>query len=227
MAVYNKDRRIDADCWYPIGGVLPYAGVAIPDGWLLCDGSEYSSTAEEGKYKELYDVIGTIYGVGSAADSFKVPDCRARFVEGASASYGIGQKIDPKIPAHSHSFSGTAVNSTSAGSHKHTRNTLNFTGNAYCDSNGNTLGTHTGAFSGSVCSGGCGSKDWNCSYGVANVCLKASDNWSGATSEVGTHYHSITAKGTLDNASAHNSTYGKSTTVQPASVCLNYIIRYK
>ena len=223
MEIYHKDRQISSDICYPVGAVLPFAGLTPADGWLLCDGAAY----DKSDYPVLYEVIGDLYNTSATGDTFNVPDLRERFVEGAgTGNYDVGKNVAPSIPSHSHSFSGTAVNSTSSGSHTHTRNTLNFTGNAYCDSNGNTLGTHTGAFSGSVCSGGCGSKDWNCSYGVANVCLKASDNWSGATSEIGTHYHSITAKGTLSKAGDSLAIY-KGTTVQPKSCCMNFIIRCK
>lgn len=66
------------DLAVPIGAILPYAGANAPTGYLLCDGSE----VEIVKYKDLYDIIGNIYGVPSIGDSnvvFKLPDLRGRF----------------------------------------------------------------------------------------------------------------------------------------------------
>lgn len=67
-----------ADLAVPIGGILPYAGISPPVGYLLCDGSEIEKT----KYSDLFDVIGTTYngaiplvGVGT----FRLPDLRGRF----------------------------------------------------------------------------------------------------------------------------------------------------
>lgn len=75
----------------PIGTILPYAGLVDGNargelqrqGWLICDGEEYS----EEEYPELENTIGTIYG-NSRPGSFKVPDLRGRFVRGVDAGAG-------------------------------------------------------------------------------------------------------------------------------------------
>lgn len=64
----------------PIGAIMPYAGpissfVDIPDGYLLCDGSEVA----QGIYPDLFDVIGFTYGTGVNPSTFKLPDLRGRF----------------------------------------------------------------------------------------------------------------------------------------------------
>ena len=46
------------------GMILPFAGTATPDGWLVCDGS----LALKSSYKNLYDVIGDQFGAGSATE---------------------------------------------------------------------------------------------------------------------------------------------------------------
>jgi len=46
------------------GMILPFAGTATPDGWLVCDGS----LALKSSYKNLYDVIGDQFGTGSATE---------------------------------------------------------------------------------------------------------------------------------------------------------------
>jgi microcystin-dependent protein len=71
------------DSAVPIGSIFPYAGVVAPEGYLLCDGSEY----EEYRFRELANVIGSTYndipGLGPLKGSdksgtFRVPDMRGR-----------------------------------------------------------------------------------------------------------------------------------------------------
>lgn len=103
----------------------------LPTGsWLLCDGSSYSYTAQGGKYKALYDVIGTTFGEGSEGSSFKVPDLRQKFVEGASSDTGhtLGSYVAAGLPDHTHTFSGSSVTSGGNGKHTHTRGSLNLNG---------------------------------------------------------------------------------------------------
>ena len=66
----------------PVGTILPFAGVAVPIGYLLCDGSEKSQAT----YQALFDVIGYTYGspndpvnplIGNL--TFRLPDLRGRF----------------------------------------------------------------------------------------------------------------------------------------------------
>jgi len=68
-----------SDLGVPIGTILPFAGINVPRGYLLCDGSEI----EKVKYPDLFDVIGNTYGVATLGfDSFKLPDLRGRFALG-------------------------------------------------------------------------------------------------------------------------------------------------
>ena len=41
----------------PVGSVIAYAGEVSPNGWLLCDGEQYSNQV----YPELYEVVQTQY----------------------------------------------------------------------------------------------------------------------------------------------------------------------
>lgn len=75
----DRDQFV-ADLGVPIGTVFPYAGSNIPDGYLLCDGSEQ----ERVKYPDLYDVIGTLYNgssalVGTPGTTFRLPSMQGRF----------------------------------------------------------------------------------------------------------------------------------------------------
>ena len=109
----------------PPGVVLPYAGSQIPQGWLLCDGSEYRIS----EYSTLFEVIDYSFGarITVTAGYFKVPDMRGRMPLGAdnmggttadvvTANYadGIGQiggseleniAVD-NLPEHKHDMRG-------------------------------------------------------------------------------------------------------------------------
>lgn len=61
----------------PVGSLQAYAGASAPTGWLLCNGTSYSTSV----YPELFSVLGYTYG-GSGAN-FNVPDLRGRVPMGA------------------------------------------------------------------------------------------------------------------------------------------------
>ena len=77
----------------PSGTVFAFAGSSAPNGWINCDGSEYSQTL----YSELFSAIGTTYATqvnpttGSAWASptsgfFRVPDYRSLFLRGTGTN---------------------------------------------------------------------------------------------------------------------------------------------
>ena len=67
----------------PVGVIKPFAGEALPDGYLWCDGTSYPAN---GAYKKLYDVIGTAFNQeGDATGTFRVPDMRGRVGVGKDA----------------------------------------------------------------------------------------------------------------------------------------------
>ena len=71
----------------PVGSVIAFAGSTAPGGWLLCDGSNYSTV----DYADLFAVIGTSYG--STSGNFLVPDLRTRVPVGLSSSNTQFQEI--------------------------------------------------------------------------------------------------------------------------------------
>gem|GEM_PF-883025 len=76
----------------PIGGVIPYRGSLVPDGWLECNGQ---STAG---YPELAAVVGA-----------NVPDLRGEFIRGLDSGRGVdaerklGSSQEDAMESHSHS----------------------------------------------------------------------------------------------------------------------------
>jgi len=66
----------------PTGTLLPFAGSSAPLGYLLADGSSYSTTT----YAALFNVIG--YTFGGSGSSFNVPDLRGRVAAGNDSATG-------------------------------------------------------------------------------------------------------------------------------------------
>jgi len=74
------------------GVILPFAGNTLPEGFLLCDGSELTVS----DYEELYSVIGTTYG-SSDSTKFCLPDLRDKTLWGAGTN-SLGTNLTSKLP---------------------------------------------------------------------------------------------------------------------------------
>jgi hypothetical protein len=73
----------------PVGTVVALAGDAragVPNGWLLCDGSEVSRD----EYPALFAAIGTTYSAGDRTSTFNLPDYRGLFLRGVDDPDGRG-----------------------------------------------------------------------------------------------------------------------------------------
>jgi len=93
----TKETLLSHVATVPIGVIMPYAGTTVPDGYLLCDGSEVK-TAD---YPALYGVIGYTYKSATllqGAATFALPDLRGRFPLGRD-SMDNGQRIPSKDDA--------------------------------------------------------------------------------------------------------------------------------
>jgi len=90
-----------------VGEIIAYASSTAPTGWLLCDGSEVSSTT----YANLFVLVGYTYG-GSAGGDFNLPNLSGRQITMASSSPNIGQtggetdhtQTLAELVAHSHTY---------------------------------------------------------------------------------------------------------------------------
>lgn len=84
-----------------VGQILNFATLTPPTGWLLCDGSAYSTT----DYAELYAVIGSTFGANATAGTFNVPDMRGLFVRGLdNRSTGATDPSAPRNMANTQGF---------------------------------------------------------------------------------------------------------------------------
>ena len=69
----------------PTGTILPFAGAALPAGYLRCDGASVSRTT----YAELFGAISTTYGAGNGSTTFDLPDLRGEFLRGLDRGRGV------------------------------------------------------------------------------------------------------------------------------------------
>ena len=112
-----------ADALNPTGTIVAYAGASAPNGWLVCDGSAFSSTT----YPALYALLGNVATTPNLADRFIVGKSGTKAVRttGGSATIGVNN-----LPAHTHpntitsvTVAGTVSVTLAGGSHNHTGTT--------------------------------------------------------------------------------------------------------
>ena len=77
----SKDVLFNHVATVPVGVIMPFAGLILPAGYLLCDGSEVRTS----DYPVLFGVIGYTYKAASlllGSATFALPDLRGRFALG-------------------------------------------------------------------------------------------------------------------------------------------------
>jgi len=74
----NEKLNILRNALNPTGTMIAFAGTEdkVPDGWLVCDGSSYSTLEKA----NLFNTLG--YSWGGTGSFFRVPDLRGRFLRG-------------------------------------------------------------------------------------------------------------------------------------------------
>jgi microcystin-dependent protein len=106
----------------PVGSLQAYAGASAPTGWLLCDGTSYSTTV----YPELFNVLGYTYG-GDPPSNFLVPDLRGRVPMGAGTGTGLtARSLGATVGTETHTLTTAQMPS-----HTHTQNSHNHTQNPH------------------------------------------------------------------------------------------------
>ena len=78
--------------FFQTGMIISTLASVVPDGFLLCDGSEISVS----DYPDLYAVIGTTFG-SSDSTKFCLPDLRDKTLWGSGTS-PIGTELESKLP---------------------------------------------------------------------------------------------------------------------------------
>ena len=99
--------------YIPAGAIQYFAMSTPPSGWLVADGSAISRTIN---YANLYNAIGTTYGVGDGSTTFNLPDLRGQFIRGFDAGAGkdparvFGTSQNDAMQRHSH-YTGNVLRS--------------------------------------------------------------------------------------------------------------------
>lgn len=122
------------DVLMPPGAIVPFAGAAVPSGWLFCDGSVQSAAA----YPRLFAAIGTLYGSGGAG-TFRLPDLQGRVVVCASGPH-------PHASTGGAELSASQLLHTHPGSHNHPQTQHQHLVNAHehdLNNHAHTLQNHT------------------------------------------------------------------------------------
>lgn len=79
----EKGIPLDGIDSIPVGAIVMFAGLSnIPNGFLLCDGSELSRET----YPELFSVIETTWGEGDGSTTFNLPDFSGKFIRGTGGN---------------------------------------------------------------------------------------------------------------------------------------------
>lgn len=161
----------------PTGSITQYIAATAPAGWLLCDGSTFSSAT----YPELATLIGDTYGVHSGT-TYYLPDFKGRVPVGAglvtdSASqtqtFALGDKSGElkhsltaaEMPRHTHTDSGHTHLSSLTG-------TTTFAANGHTHMHMAQGGLNSGAYM--AINYGAGTMDWFGSYDYYTI------DWSGS-----------------------------------------------
>lgn len=164
------DRKVYADLW---------AWVQTQSGYLISD-SEWQS------YFNSNDGNVPFYSKGNGSTTFRVPSISC-WVKGASG-------IEEVSSYYTDTVDGSSIILASAGSHTHTRGTMNITGNIGGDDNSISANLG-GAFYQSSSKTVTGQHLESVSNSAYMIHFDASNSWTGSTSSNGSHTHTVSGDG--------------------------------
>ena len=80
----------DSSVSIPIGTITAWSTNTAPKGWLICDGGAISRTT----YINLFNVIGTTFGIGDGNSTFDLPQNYSKNVMGVPDWYITATNYD-------------------------------------------------------------------------------------------------------------------------------------
>ena len=87
-----------------VGALSAFATETPPDGWMVANGAAISRAT----YSELFNKIGTRFGVGNGTTTFNLPQAQNRTIVGAGATFAFasaGGSKDAIVVSHTHGSS--------------------------------------------------------------------------------------------------------------------------
>jgi microcystin-dependent protein len=187
----------------PIGGLMPYAGLTAPSGWILCYGQDISRTT----YAALFAIVSTTYGTGDGSTTFGLPDLRGRVIAGQD---DMGGSSANRLTGVTGSLNGDTLGAA-GGTETHTLTTAQLASHTHTGTTGNESTTETHSYLQTI------ANTTNTTGAGVGVDVVSSLTTTGATtgSQSANHTHDFTTAA-AGSGSAHPS-------VQPTFI-LNYII---
>ena len=209
------------DAIVPTGTISAFAGATAPSGYLLCDGSGYSTT---GAQAALFAVID--YNYGGAAGTFNVPDLQERVPVGRSGVAPFldlgdtGGEADSVLPEHSHTINHDHGNNLAfaitGGSHNHTQDP-----HGHSISNGTQVVRRDGTGNAELVAG-------TGAYGPYNAYFQSAIDTTATNNTSPSHSHVATKSGQVTDHSGSSGDAGDATITDknyPPYVVVNYIIK--
>ena len=198
---------------FPPGFIIPWANNSLPVGFLLCDGSTVSRTT----YADLFDAIGTTYGVGDGSSTFGLPSLDGRqLLFQAASSNNVGTTagsatIDPTNHVTISNNQTIANNITLTGNIGNTTLTINqipshthkMFANVVANNNTNPASANQQA---TYWRGGPGEGPTDFKYSIAGTNSAAARAKTGSAGNSGSHNHN-------HNVSINNANIGGSVTL--------------
>lgn len=162
--------------------LIPWGTDDVYESYVICDGGSDGMGGNVPNLIDRFLLPSTVANAGQIGGSLSL------HVPGVTVNGTVGETVltVDQIPSHTHTGS-----TNSAGSHSHTRGSMNITGKIYGCSEEDASPNAGGAFYRTELSSGGkgGHNDWN-------VAFDASRTWTGSTSYNGSHSHSMSLNNT-------------------------------
>ena len=202
-----------------VGTILPFAGSIAPTGWLLLDGSTFSST----DYPELYSILG----------STTLPDARLKYLKGGTSLTDAGTTSGSVGHTHSATYAASNSSNNNSADATHAHN-INYNGVDSGNANHNHYMVFTGAAAygymtnaGNFVAGNQGNMVGThyhyAAYGQnSNYDISHSHNIDAVSANTSNPSHSH-----VFSISSNSATVGSNTseTILPPTIYLNYIVK--
>jgi len=92
----------------PTGTIVPWSDSSVPTGFLECNGALVSRST----YSALFAIIGTTYGAGDGATTFKLPDLQDNVPLGKSGTKALASTGGANTVQTTGNVAGSTANAT-------------------------------------------------------------------------------------------------------------------